>query len=81
MTALYLLYETMDLSALSDRTIGALAVVGLLAGRWRRSRQSGAAGRVLRRARPSVRGPFVAAILTVWAGGASPGWPAAGATR
>jgi hypothetical protein len=70
-TALYLLYETMDLSALSDHLIRALAVVGVVAGAiaavvavWRRRASDGpveAAG---------VAAPFASALLAVWAGGA-----------
>jgi len=70
-TALYLLYETMDLSALSDRAIRTLAVVGIVAGAiaalaavWRRRASRAPVEAV------GVAAPFAAALLAVWAGGA-----------
>ncbi len=74
-TALYLLYETMDLSALSDRTIGR-AVCGRGRRRGRgRCVAVGAAGRLPRRARPSESRPH-SRPRSWWSGrvGRSPGW-------
>ena len=74
-TALYLLYETIDLSALSDRTIGALAVVGVVVGvvaaflAVRRGRAAAAPGEAV-----GVAAPFAAAIWWSGRAGRSPGW-------
>jgi hypothetical protein len=69
-TALYLAYSTLDLSALSNRLIVSLAVAGLAAG----AVAAALAVRRRRRATAPVEAggvvlPFAAALLVVWAGG------------
>jgi hypothetical protein len=68
-TALYLAYTTMDLSALSDRLIRWLAILGVAAAvavlTLRRRRRASAAAEAA-----GVGLPLVSALLVVWLGGA-----------